>query len=158
MPTNYAEFERQVQEAAKAGIEKFVELHRTVTLKGYQYTTADTRSVSFQFGSPVWTGRFRASFNVSVGAPNYAVKPPHPEIGNGLVWPDDPGAPYKTSGVAAAAAQIVGLQPFDQTHIANGLPYARLIEKGYSIKAPAGVLNVVAERLAKEFDGVTIQT
>lgn len=158
MPTNYDEFERQLEEADKGAIQAFVELHRAITIKAYQYTTVDSRDVALAFGSPVWSGRFRSSFNASVGAPNFAVLPEHPEVKKGLRWPSEPSAPYRAKGVAQAAAQLVGLQPFDSTYIANGLPYARRIEVGgFSLKAPAGVLNVIAEKLAKEYEGVVIK-
>ena len=158
MPSNIDEFERQLDEAfEKAKVQKFVELQKTITLKCYQYITADSRDVGLAYGSPVWTGRFRASFNASIDTPDFTVKPPHPEVGEGLRWPNAPKSPYNSQGVARAAAAIAGLAPFQTTVIANGLPYARRIEMGgFSLKAPSGVLNVVAAKVAKEFDGVVI--
>lgn len=159
MPSNIDKFEADLDAAYdEAVVQKFVQFHRTITLKALRYTTADSRSVGFAYGSPVWSGRFRASFNLSIGQPDYSVKAPHPEVASGeLRWPDEPSSPLRTDGVAAGAAQLLNLQPFDITYIANGLPYARRLENGYSLKAPEGVLGIVAEKLGREFDGVVIK-
>lgn len=157
MPSNYDEFERQINKAAEGVVDQLVELHRTITLKAYRYITADSRTVSLQYGSPVWTGRFRGSFNVSIGAPNFSTLPPHPQVGEGLKWPDEPSTPYRAQGVNRAAAQLLGLQPFSTTYIANGVPYARRLENGYSLKAPSGVLGLAVAKVAKEVNQMTIK-
>jgi|JI10StandDraft_1071094.scaffolds.fasta_scaffold06669_12 hypothetical protein len=77
--------------------------------------------------SPVDTGRFRANWNVSYGAPNVTVTASttqaraSSEIGKALTLP------------------IGGV-----TYMANGLPYAYELEKGHSKQAPRGMVEVSA--------------
>lgn len=82
--------------------------------------------------SPVDTGRFRANWNVSFDAPNYATTfstnqaRGQAEAAKALRWP--------VGGVA---------------YIANGLPYGPELEFGSSRQAPSGMVRVTASELSR---------
>jgi hypothetical protein len=79
--------------------------------------------------SPRDTGRFAANWNVSHGTPNL-----------GTTASVDAGRGLKEAAGA-------GLLPVGGVvYLANGLPYARRLEYGYSKQAPAGMVRIsVAE-------------
>lgn len=82
--------------------------------------------------SPVDTGRFRANWQTSVGAPDTATS----------------AATDKSGGTAIARGTAVALKfPMGGTvWLANGLPYALPLEYGHSKQAPAGMVRLtVAE-------------
>ena len=75
--------------------------------------------------SPVDTGRFRANWNVSVGAPDYTTTTSTAK-GRGV-----------TEAARAATLDIGGV-----VWLANGLPYARRLEFGWSKQAPTGMVRL----------------
>ena len=77
--------------------------------------------------SPVDSGAYRASWTISEGSP----KPM-------FVGRQRRGS----STLSAPAIPNVSTKFYRKLYISNGSSYAHLIEKGYSPKAPAGVLNV----------------
>lgn len=73
--------------------------------------------------SPVDTGRFRANWNFSVGAPDFST----------------------TAATSAARGEIEARQALTAPvggvlYISNGLPYARRLEYGWSKQAPYGMV------------------
>lgn len=76
--------------------------------------------------SPVLTGKFRASWRVSVNAPDYVV-PPRIVPGSQPVIPapDWPG---------------INVRIGDLIYISNGAPYGERLENGWSQQAPNGML------------------
>lgn len=83
--------------------------------------------------SPVDSGAYRASWTISENAPTYKFVGRQPRGSVALGPPVTPN---------------VSTRFYRKLYIANGAPYADLIEKGYSPKAPAGVMNV-AIKLAR---------
>lgn len=88
--------------------------------------------------SPVDTGRFRASWRVSLGAADLTVEPEDFDSG---------GVATKGGGVQGRALQQVKALRFgsqisrDQIIVlSNNLPYAEELERGSSDQAPAGVV------------------
>ena len=84
--------------------------------------------------SPVDTGQFRANWLASVGQRD------------GRVFEGPDPAPAQIS-VGAIAAYTGGKDGFPVINLQNNLPYASKIEDGSSLKAPAGVVNLVAVQL-----------
>lgn len=80
--------------------------------------------------SPVDTGRFRANWNVSFGAPNLSIS----------------DSTAQARGVAEASKALT-MPVGGVTWLSNGLPYAEPLEFGHSrIQAPGGMIRVsVAE-------------
>ena len=76
--------------------------------------------------SPVDTGAYRASWTISEGSPNYTFVGRQPR---GSVLPKPP-------------IPKISSKFYRKLYIANGSPYADLIERGYSPQAPAGVLKI----------------
>lgn len=135
-------FDKQVDAAyEKKVVQKFVEFHKAVTLDAYQKVSTDSRDAGFEYGSPVWSGAFRASHNLSVGAPDFTPGPV-PEAGER--WPDEPDAIIQATALSKVAQILLALKPFGQTFIANAKPYSRKLENGYSLKAPEGIYKVAA--------------
>lgn len=81
--------------------------------------------------SPVDTGRFRANWNVSVGAPDTSTTESTDQA-RGQV----------------EAAKALTLPLGGVTYIANGLPYARALEYGHSQQAPNGMVRLSAMEYA----------
>lgn len=136
---------------AQRVIPRLVELHKAVVVKAYQMISRDSRDVSFEYGSPVWTGRYRGSHRVRIGTPDSSKLPPHPETGK-LKHPTEPDRPFPPQGAAYASQAVSALQPFSIVWISNSLPYARRIEAGgFSMKAPDGVYKVTAEAVKMQY-------
>jgi len=83
--------------------------------------------------SPVDTGRFRANWNVSYGAPDYTTTL-STEQGRGT----------------AEAGKALTLPVGGVVYLSNGLPYAERLEYGWSKQAPAGMVRVTVA----EFDAI----
>lgn len=145
---NAAEFGRQIDVAyAKKIIPMFLEYHKSVVLKAYQLIVRDSREVSLAHGSPVWSGRFKASHNVAIGVVDGDVAAPNPSA-QFVRWPDEPENILSAKGISYVSSVLVKLRPFDIVYISNSLPYARRIEAGgFSLKAPNGVYQVAATTL-----------
>lgn len=143
-----ADIDKQFEEKVT---QRFVQKHRTIALHAFREVTTDSRVVGFAHGSPVWTNRFGASHRIAVNSVDESALPPHPEIKEGLRWPDEPDQRYKTLSLAEASLKIGVLRPFEKIYISNTLPYARRLEEGYSPKAPAGVYNITADRMIAKY-------
>ena len=98
-------------------------------------------------GSPVRTGRFRASWFVGVGQPVRAVAPPR----------------QQPAGAAAESlARLVEIRPetvtgFDPVYITNNLPYASRLAAGSSTQAPNGWVDQAVSRAAQEIQLVKVE-
>ncbi len=153
-------FLKEVDAANERVTRAVVEAHKAVAIKAYAMIAADSRETGMRYGSPVWSGRFRASHTIAIGAPDTATKPPHPDtVGKGATrWPDEPDGIYNAPPASYAAQKLTALKPFDIVYIANALPYARRIELGHSkFKAPEGVYDVTAVAVRAQFRNISIQ-
>lgn len=83
--------------------------------------------------SPVDTGRFRANWNVSYGAPTFDIT-------------ESTSAERASAEVQKALTLAVG----GVVWMSNGLPYARRLEHGWSKQAPAGMVKLTIQ----EFQGI----
>lgn len=81
--------------------------------------------------SPVDTGRFRANWNVSYGAP----------LETTTSSTDKGRADIETA--KALTLPIGGVQ-----YLSNGLPYANRLEFGYSKQAPSGMVRLAAQEFS----------
>lgn len=81
--------------------------------------------------SPVDTGRFRANWNVNLGSPDYSIS-----------------ASTDQSSAAPQAAEALRIPVGGIAWLANGLPYARRLEEGYSGQAPQGMVRLSVQRLS----------
>jgi hypothetical protein len=82
--------------------------------------------------SPVDTGRFRANWNVSFGAPDYTTTPSIDQA-RGLSEADR-ALHIPLGGVVC---------------LSNGLPYARRLEHGWSRQAPTGMVRLSVVRFGE---------
>lgn len=86
---------------------------------------------SFISRSPVYSGNFRASWNVSEGKATYV------RISSGSVYATLPPPKIK----------IVATNSFPVFYITNGQPYAQALEYGWSNQAPLGIIRVTLASL-----------
>lgn len=96
--------------------------------------------------APVLTGRYRASFNLSINGIDYSVKPPAPKeyIKNKKVY-------YEFDiNKATEKLQGVTLQVTDGIFISNSLPYAVALENGHSQQAPNGIFRTVIPEVKED--------
>lgn len=102
--------------------------------------------------SPVLTGRFRGSNNVSLDAPDTTTLP---DLGEGVKVEE-----FQPPDVGAMEAKLATIEPFHNLIFTNSLPYASSLDNGSSVKAPAGVYKVVQpateERLQIEIDNYSL--
>lgn len=84
--------------------------------------------------SPVDTGRFKANWNVSYGAPSVTIGGRLDATPKGS-W----DSATKSQAEKTATLPIGGV-----TYVANGLPYAYELEKGGSKQAPLGMVGISA--------------
>lgn len=81
--------------------------------------------------SPVDTGRFRANWQVAVGA-----------VPNGTIDLNDATGTATISEVEAVA---LNAQAGDVIYLVNNLPYGPRLEDGYSAQAPAGMVGLTVQ-------------
>lgn len=97
--------------------------------------------------SPVDTGRFRGSWNISINSPNLSVLPEiftKSPISAGSPLTDQQARGWNLEGVLSGIT-------FGQTiYITNNLPYAVALENGWSKQAPHGVMRVTFERVKRD--------
>ena len=96
--------------------------------------------------APVLTGRYRASFNLSVNGIDYSVKPSAPKE-----YIKDKKVYYEFDiKKATEKLQGVTLQVADGIFISNSLPYAEALENGHSQQAPQGIFRVVVPEVKED--------
>lgn len=89
--------------------------------------------------SPVDTGRFRASWRVSLDSADLSVEPPAEEGATSALPLGAPAAGEALKQFSEIKAEVKR----DRTIvISNNLPYAIPIEEGHSQQAPAGVIEI----------------
>ena len=131
------------------------EYAKAVALNLYRDISATANEAGGLFGSPLWSGRFRASNNISVGSPDFSFLPPNPAAGR---YPNAVNPQYPSNKISDAAAKIRSLKIGQVVFIANGLPYAKRIElDGWSAQVPNGVYRVAKERAIQKFDGIKLK-
>jgi hypothetical protein len=155
MSSGALQFSRDLDKAFQEKvIAQCLEFHKKVALAAWRDITATARFAGGAHGSPFWSGRFRASNQISIGKPDFTTLPPM----EGERWPNPVESPYKSRSVSEGAAALQGLKPFDKVFISNGLPYSRRIEyQGWSAQVPNGVYRVTAERMRQKFENVTVE-
>jgi hypothetical protein len=82
--------------------------------------------------SPVDTGRFRANWTFSIGAPDATVTA---KVGSNVAENN-------------AKAQAYPQEGFPVAYLQNNLPYAERLEDGYSSQAPSGMVAITTAELA----------
>lgn len=150
---NQPEFNRYIQDAKKRAVAALVELHKTMTQDAYRITVPDTRMTGFKNGSPVLSGYYASSHNVSIGEPDFSIpaKTGEERFIDPAAGPDS--RIYKAKAASSVRAKLERLKPFGITYIATGVPYARRLEGGYSRKAPAGIYNITAAIIDQKYNG-----
>lgn len=137
---------------AEKVIGQAVELHKAVALTAFRDISATANAVAGAYGSPLWSGRFRASNNIAIGSPDLSILPPHPTAKN---HPSPVASPYPSNTNSEASIMLGGLKPFDKVYISNNLPYARRIEvAGWSAQVPNGVYGVALQRVKNKYGRV----
>lgn len=95
--------------------------------------------------SPVDTGRFRANWRVSAGAPDLTTTSVAEKGTGSAVGLTLSDASKKVNEVFAGGATP------NEVWITNNVPYAEFLERGGSSQAPSGVLRVSLDRVVAEF-------
>jgi len=124
MQTNFPEFERALQQFSKK-----VELS-AATLTKRVATDLFRRIIE---KTPVDTGRARASWNISIGAPNADVQPEGQHQSNA-------DALAAKANEALAGYGVDGQKHLQPIYITNNLPYIGELEHGSSQQAPQGMV------------------
>lgn len=112
-----ADFDRQVADWVGKTEEKLDVAVRKIALEMFSRVILK---------SPVDTGRFRANWQVAIGA-----------IPSGTLELDDKTGQASIGRVQATA---LGMDAGDVITLVNNLPYAQRLENGYSAQAPAGMV------------------
>lgn len=155
-------FLRGCDDAKERAVRAVVQAQKMVAIDAYHQICADSMTVNFEFGSPVWSGRFMGSNTIAIGEADTSTLPPHPDTqGPGAERWEAPGHPiqgaYHAHAMSEAVIKLAALEPFQKVVIANALPYARRIEDGYSkLKAPAGVYEVTAASMRTKYGHIRL--
>lgn len=88
--------------------------------------------------SPVDTGRFRANWNYSVGAPDESTS----------LWVDPTGG----RTIRKIIAQSRGAKAGYVYYLTNALPYAQRLENGWSKQAPQGMVKLTVMDLPRRLE------
>ena len=96
--------------------------------------------------SPVLTGRYRASFNLTVNGIDYSTAPPAPKE-----YIKEKKAYYQFDPKKSESKlQGVTLQVDDEIFISNSLQYAEALENGHSRQAPNGIFRTVIPEVKED--------
>ena len=87
--------------------------------------------------SPVDTGRFRGNWNVAIEQADLSISDDVDRSGGDTI--------------NAGSAVIMGSQPFDVIFISNNLPYAGVLEGGWSLQAPGGMVAITVAEIETMF-------
>lgn len=88
-------------------------------------------------GTPVNTGRAAGNWQVTIGAP-----------AEGTTEKTDPGR----SATIADGSTVIGSAPaFTNVYITNNLPYIQALERGHSLQAPQGMVQINVDRVVGVF-------
>ena len=153
MPTNQAEFDRQMQISADLMVRRGTEFFHAVATKAYQFLTTDSRAVGLSYGSPVASGRFASSWRVSVNGIDGGVTPADPTF----KWSLDAKRTIPNPAISLASNTIRRARLGDVINITNSLPYSRVLEFGGSAtKAPKGVLQITIDVVVTNFRSLNV--
>lgn len=86
--------------------------------------------------SPVDKGHFRANWQVAIGSVPSGTLELFDKEGDGIAT------------VSRADAKLMGAEAGDTIYLANNLPYAMILEEGYSSKAPQGMVSLTVQEFA----------
>lgn len=150
MLDEFSKFSRDLDKAYQEKVVKATtEFVRTVVITAYRYITANSQAAGLQYGSPVLTGRYYSSHQISLNSINQAVQPPNPK---------GEARPYSGKSLSDARLVMQNFKLGDTVYISNSLPYARRIENGWSkLKAPRGVYKVAAEAVKTRFKNARLK-
>jgi hypothetical protein len=138
MKNNFDNFAKQIEAAKKKIDESFKEFKQAVVSTVFSYVNINSAETSYQFGSPVLTGRYLSSHIISDGMLDRSAPPA------GL---ND----YPQKDASYAKSKIASIKPYDITYIASNVPYARKLEEGFSLKAPGGIYTIAVSLTKVEF-------
>lgn len=138
--TNLKEFEDEIDQEAKRVVSRFLQLHKAVALTAYRTIIE---------GSPVCTGRYRASHTIAVNEIDETVAEPATD-------PTECNGSIRAPSLGEAQLKLLGLQPFQVIWIGNALPYASALENGHSQQAANGIYGVALAQVEAQFQNVEI--
>lgn len=147
MGTNKKQFAKELDVEVKRVVATFIVFHREVVI-----------DVIFNIirRSPVWTGRFRANHNVSIGRPDNELIPAHPQVLAGAIrWPQKPSSLISSPALTKANARLVTLPLFAKVFITNPLPYAAALEDGTATRPPLKIYALAIVSADQRFRNVT---
>jgi len=137
--SNIDQFEREINDNVRLTVARFVQFHKAVSLDAYR---------SIIEGSPVCTGRYRASHTIAQDVPDDTVAPPSDS--------KKCDGSIRAPSLAQAQLNLIGLRPFSVVWIGNALPYASALEYGHSDQAPNGVYEVTLASIESKYDNVEL--
>lgn len=103
---------------------------------------AEGMFTGFVKNSPVLTGVFRASWNFSVGSIDMSVQPriPGAKQDKNLRMSEEEASQIALDKMKSGLSKVTANQP---VFITNAVSYARVLEEGYSKKAPQGIVSKI---------------
>ena len=96
-----------------------------------------------KLGSPVDTGRFRASWQVSENSTAAGQKPPGDYVTTKFSSAETAQAAIPIERIAYQSERVGNVY-----HVHNNLPYAEPLANGHSPQAPAGWVDLIARQLS----------
>lgn len=123
----------------QSDLKRFNRKVKEVIIIVHEEVTKDTR-LRVAMKTPILTGRASASWNASVGTPNFTPKP------EGYHNPG--GAPFDGS------VSLGGLRLGGTTHVSNGVGYIGSLNMGSSLKAPAGFVEATVVDFPAALPGI----
>jgi len=156
--TNLDEFERELDQVFKVTVQEFTKKAVALVVKdAYRVITRDSRTVGFEFGSPVLSGQYYTNHNISLNTIDQSVR--LVDKSSRVEGDDSPLSPLPLQNADEIMKQW---KPGDTVFIANSVDYSGLIEGTDGsppisrFKAPEGVYRVAAEFIKLKFQRVTV--
>lgn len=149
---NLDKFGRELDQVFKVTVTEFSKKAVAMVVKdAYRVITRDSRTVGFEFGSPVLSGQYYTNHNISLNTIDQSVR---------LIEKDD--NPLPPLSLQNASEIMKQWKSGDTVFIANSVDYSGLIEgtDGEApisrFKAPEGVYRVAAEFIKLKFKNITV--
>lgn len=140
MPTNVDEFNKDLDKFNKKIEKALVRYHKDIVKSLYKEIVNT---------SPIWSGQFIASHNVSIANVDTSVVF-NPSI-NVTRWPDPPDFILIPKPESHVTSKLQALKPYSVVFISNSHLYAKELEKGKSQQSPRGIYFISTQKIANRF-------
>lgn len=161
---NLGNFDKQARAAEREVVREATETIRAVSIEAFSDIRERAADVGGAHGSPVASGRYAASVNISINTIDDSTAPEDrkyeypPATVHKYNADNLPARTRRNSAASRASNLLRGFKLGDRIFISNSVPYAERIEReGWSWQTPSGVFETTVRQVVKKFSGVRLR-